>query len=86
MVGNNKTTTMTRCRPVGIIPTRTPRTMVNRGLRLCGDMYPGVRSVVVQQVYGGAAMRLDQAQAIVAAAGNHLCNFAVTGFTPNPVG
>ncbi|WP_370464461.1 DUF732 domain-containing protein [Mycolicibacterium sp. 018/SC-01/001] len=70
---------------VGIVPTSTPRVMVNRGNQLCGDMYRGVpRSVVVQQVYGGTSMHLNQAQAIVAAAERYLCNFAVTGFEPRP--
>ena len=39
--------------------------------------------MVIQQVYGGTAMRLNQAQAIVAAAERDLCAFGVTGFTPN---
>ena len=70
---------------VGITATSTPRVMVSRGNQLCGEMYRGVpRSVVIQQVYGGTAMRLNQAQAIVAAAERHLCAFGVTGFTPNP--
>lgn len=69
---------------VGIVPTQTPRIMVNRAQGLCGQLASGAsRSYVVQKVYGGAAMRLDQAQAIVASAENHLCGFAITGFVPN---
>ncbi|MCF6391036.1 DUF732 domain-containing protein [Mycobacterium sp. MBM] len=67
---------------VGVTPTRTPRIMVNQGNTLCGQLASGVpRDVLVQKVYGGAAMRLDQAQAIVAAAVDHLCG---VGAAPGP--
>lgn len=67
---------------VGVTPTKTPRIMVNQGQQLCGQIGSGVpRDVVIQKVYGGAAMRLDQAQAIVAAAINHLC---FTSSAPGP--
>ncbi len=70
---------------VGMVPTNTPRFAVNQGVKICGDVYRGTpRSVIIQQVYGGTQMRLEQAKAIVAAAENHLCNFAITGFRPNP--
>lgn len=70
---------------VGVTPTQTPRIMVNRGQGLCGQLASGAsRSYVVQLVYASAAMSLDQARAIVAAAENHLCYFNSTGFTPNP--
>ncbi|MBE1552253.1 hypothetical protein GGC64_006340 [Mycobacterium sp. OAS707] len=70
---------------VGITPTDSPRVMVNRGQTLCGQLASGTsRSVVIQRVYGGTPMSIDQARAIVAAAENHLCNFAAVGIMPNP--
>lgn len=70
---------------VGVTPTQTPRIMVNQGQGLCGQLASGAsRSYVVQKVYGGTSMSLRQAQAIVAAAENHLCYFDVTGLVPNP--
>jgi len=69
---------------VGITPTGTPRRMLNDGQAVCGQLYSGVsRSFVVQKVYGSASMSLFQAQAIVAAAEDHLCFFP-NGFTPSP--
>lgn len=63
---------------VGIVPTQTPRIMVNRGQVVCGQLANRVpRSVVVQTVYGSAAMRLNQAETIVAAAQQHLCPFTL---------
>lgn len=63
---------------VGIVPTDTPRRMVNRGQLVCGQLASNIpRSVVVQKVYGSAAMRLNQAEAIVAAAQQHLCPFTL---------
>ncbi|QZH61246.1 DUF732 domain-containing protein [Mycolicibacterium farcinogenes] len=65
---------------VGIVPTDTPRRMVNRGQLVCGQLASNIpRSVVVQKVYGSAAMRLNQAEAIVAAAQQHLCPFTLGG-------
>lgn len=66
----------------GVTPTQTPRIMVNRGNQLCGQLASGVpRDVVVQKVYGGAALRLSEAQAIVTAAVDHLC---VVSAAPGP--
>lgn len=63
---------------VGIVPTETPRIMVNRGQLVCGQLASNIpRSVVVQKVYGSAAMRLNQAEAIVTAAQQHLCPFTL---------
>lgn len=63
---------------VGIVPTETPRILVNRGQLVCGQLASNIpRSVVVQKVYGSAAMRLNQAETIVAAAQQHLCPFTL---------
>jgi hypothetical protein len=70
---------------VGVTPTGTPRRMVNQGQTICGQLFSGAsRSYVVQKVYGGAAMHLYQAEAIVSAAEQHLCFFGLNGFVPNP--
>ncbi|KUI16932.1 hypothetical protein AU193_22370 [Mycobacterium sp. GA-1285] len=64
----------------GITPTQTPRIMLNQANGLCGLLANGVpRTVVVQKVYGSAAMHLNQAEAIVTAAQKHLCAFTLNG-------
>ncbi len=81
---SNEQTFVNDLAKVGIVPTQSPRGLVNQGWQLCGQLGSGVpRDVIVQKVYGSASMHLDQAQAIVASAINNLCQFSSA---PGPSG